>query len=156
MLKIVLILLVSAMMLVDYSSPMSIPFDSPKIVGRFKREKEDVADFNVNLSSIKLNTRTGLSCGGYYVFAQICKNSGDSEYCCEDELVQNGDDGFNAGDTIEAQFNNCTEFEFSADDKDNLSIKLTSWNEETKESGVFLPRGFRNTFPNWKIHSIIS
>ena len=94
-------------------------------------KKNPSLDFNASLSSIKLKTRTGISCGGYYVFAQICKNFSDSEYCCEDEIVQNGDDGFNAGDTIEAQFNNCTEFEFSADDKDNLSIELTSWNEKT-------------------------
>ena len=86
---------------------------------------------------MKLKTRTGISCGGFYIFAQICKKSSDAEYCCEDEIVQNGADGFDAGETIEAQFNNCTEFEFSTDDKYNLSVKLTSWNEKTVSSSDY-------------------
>ena len=39
------------------------------------------------LSTIKLTTTSGTSCGGYFVFVQICKK----EKCCEDEIVNNLD-----------------------------------------------------------------
>ena len=77
----------------------------------------------------------------------------DAEYCCEDEIVQNGADGFDAGETIEGElFNNCTEFEFSIDDKDNLSVKLTSWNEKTVSSEWLLIRitDFRCPSPKYE------
>ena len=50
--------------------------------------------------------------------------------CCEDEIVKNGDDGFDAGDTIESKFENCAKFALAAT-FDNLTVKLTGWNELT-------------------------
>ena len=50
--------------------------------------------------------------------------------CCEDEIVKNGDDGFDSGDTIESKLENCAKFVF-APTIDNLTVTLTGWNELT-------------------------
>ena len=44
--------------------------------------------------------------------------------------MKNGDDGFDAGDTIESKFENCAKFVL-APTIDNLTVKLTGWNELT-------------------------
>ena len=47
------------------------------VVDRSKRQAIDRKDnLETGLATIKLTTTTGISCGGFYVFAQICKENG--------------------------------------------------------------------------------
>ena len=80
------------------------------------------------LEKISLSTKRSPECGGFYIFAQICReNSND---CCEDEIVKNENAaGFRGGHTIEANLENCVDFLVSS--RDDLKIKLTSWKEST-------------------------
>ena len=74
-----------------------------------------------------MTTNTGLSCGGFYIFAKICKiNTTD---CCEDEIVNNGDDGFSAGIILQTRLQNCTDFMISPREED-FTIKLSGYNEQ--------------------------
>ena len=81
------------------------------------------------LADLKLTTKNGISCGGYYVFAQIC-SSEQSSTCCEEEIVKNGDTGFKGGDLIQTKLQNCTDF-IATHFEENLTIKLEGWNELT-------------------------
>ena len=63
---------------------------------------------------VKLTTEKGISCGGYYIFLEIC-GVNDTDHlnrpdknCCEDEIVRHGDYGFHGGDTIINEFNRWT------------------------------------------------
>ena len=82
------------------------------------------------LAELKLTTKKGMSCGGYYVFAQICSSAEQNQICCEEEIVKNGDIGFKGGEIIQSKLQNCTEFIASHIDED-LTIKLEGWNELT-------------------------
>ena len=76
-----------------------------------------------------MTTNTGTSCGGYYIFAKICKaNTTDSD-CCEDEIVNNGDDGFDAGIILQTRLQNCNDFRISPREED-FTIKLSGYNEQ--------------------------
>ena len=47
------------------------------VLERSKRQTFDRKDdLETGLATIKLTTTTGISCGGFYVFAQICKENG--------------------------------------------------------------------------------
>ena len=47
------------------------------VLDRSKRQAIDRKDdLETGLATIKLTTTTGISCGGFYVFAQICKENG--------------------------------------------------------------------------------
>ena len=47
------------------------------VLERSKRQTIDRKDdLETGLATIKLTTTTGISCGGFYVFAQICKENG--------------------------------------------------------------------------------
>ena len=82
----------------------------------------------MKLANITLKTNTGVSCGGWFVFAKICNI--DSGKCCEEEIVNNGNSGFDDGDTIVRQFQgSCYNLLLTYDD--SLTIKLTSWEELT-------------------------
>ena len=76
---------------------------------------------------IKLNTESGISCGGWFLFAKICREN--TAYCCEEEIVyKNISNGFSGGDTIEAKLFDCSKF-LVDNKKENLNIKLTSFEE---------------------------
>ena len=77
------------------------------------------------LEKITLTTKRSPECGGFYIFAQICREND----CCEDEIVKNENVGFRGGHTIEATLENCVDFLVSP--RDDLKIKLTSWKEST-------------------------
>ena len=50
------------------------------VLDRSKRQAIDRKDdLETGLATIKLTTTTGISCGGFYVFAQICKENGISK-----------------------------------------------------------------------------
>ena len=86
--------------------------------------------------NIKLTTNTGTSCGGYYIFAKICKaNTTDSD-CCQDEIVNNGDDGFDAGIILQTRLQNCNDFRISPREED-FTIKLSGYNEQEVSTDIF-------------------
>ena len=112
---------------------VSLIFLFTKINGLFlERSKRQTIDrkndLETGLATIKLTTASGISCGGFYVFAKICKENGIENDCCEDEIVKKGDDGFSGGDIIESKFDNCAKFAL-APTLDNLTVYLTGWNE---------------------------
>ena len=94
-----------------------------------------------------------MSCGGYYVFAQICSSAEQNQICCEEEIVKNGDIGFKGGEIIQSKLQNCTEFIASHIDKD-LTIKLEGWNELTvSQFNCFKYNSFIYFFINSKFFS---
>jgi hypothetical protein len=84
------------------------------------------------LAAIKLTTKDGISCGGYYLFAQIC-SAEQNGTCCEEEIVKNGNTGFEGGEIIQTKLQNCTDF-IDLHIEEDLTIKLEGWNELTKNS----------------------
>ena len=82
----------------------------------------------MKLANLTLKTSTGTSCGGRYVYAKICNiNSGK---CCEEEIVNNGNNGFSGGDTIVKQFQGSC-YNLLITYFDSLTIKLSGWEELT-------------------------
>ena len=82
------------------------------------------------LEKITLTTKRSPECGGFYIFAQICRENNSNNDCCEEEIVKNENVGFRGGHTIEATLENCVDFLVSTP-RDDLKIKLTSWKEST-------------------------
>ena len=82
-----------------------------------------------DLAALKLTIKKGISCGGYYIFAQIC-SAEQNRICCEEEIVKNGDNGFEGGETIQTKFQNCNDF-IALHIEEDLTIKLEGWNELT-------------------------
>ena len=51
----------------------------------------------------------------------------DSKDCCEEEIIRRGDDGFDAGTTIQTKLKgDCTTAKIDVR-SDNLKIKLSGW-----------------------------
>jgi len=73
-----------------------------------------------------LTTKSGLSCGGYFVFVKICQQNTDN--CCEEQIVKDGKVGFVAGDVITNELKTCSEF-MESHTRDTLEANLTGWNE---------------------------
>ena len=96
----------------------------------FTKKSKSISVTTPELAELKLTTKKGMSCGGYYVFAQFCSSAEQNQICCEEEIVKNGDIGFKGGETIQSKLQNCTEFIASHIDED-LTIKLEGWNELT-------------------------
>ena len=96
----------------------------------FTKKSKSISVTTPELAELKLTTKKGMSCGGYYVFAQICSSAEQNQICCEEEIVKNGDIGFKGGEIIQSKLQNCTEFIASHIDED-LTIKLEGWNELT-------------------------
>ena len=96
----------------------------------FTKKSKSISVTTPELAELKLTTKKGMSCGGYYVFAQICSSAEQNQMCCEEEIVKNGDIGFKGGEIIQSKLQNCTEFIASHIDED-LTIKLEGWNELT-------------------------
>ena len=96
----------------------------------FTKKSKSISVTTPALAELKLTTKKGMSCGGYYVFAQICSSAEQNQMCCEEEIVKNGDIGFKGGEIIQSKLQNCTEFIASHIDED-LTIKLEGWNELT-------------------------
>ena len=96
----------------------------------FTKKSKSISVTTPELAELKLTTKKGMSCGGYYVFAQICSSAEQNQICCEEEIVKNGDIGFKGGEIIQSKLQSCTEFIASHIDED-LTIKLEGWNELT-------------------------
>ena len=78
------------------------------------------------MANVKLTTKSGSSCGGYFVFVKICQQNTDN--CCEEQIVKNGKVGFDAGDVITNELKTCSEF-MESHTRDILEANLTGWNE---------------------------
>ena len=85
---------------------------------------------------IRLNTESGIACGGYVLVVEICRMNTfpddqiDPEpSCCKEEIVyKNISNGFSGGDTLEAKLFDCSKL-LSDNKKENLNIKLTSFEQ---------------------------
>ena len=76
--------------------------------------------------NITLATESGISCGGWAIFAQICvRNTSD---CCEEQIIEDPASGFSGGDVIAAQLEHCSSF-VNLNMRKPLSVKLDSWQE---------------------------
>ena len=73
-----------------------------------------------------MTTKSGTSCGGYFVFVKICQQNTDN--CCEEQIVKNGNVGFSKGDDITNELKNCSAF-MASHIRDTLEAKLTGWND---------------------------
>ena len=78
------------------------------------------------MANAKLTTKSGIACGGYFVFVKICQQS--TKDCCEEQVVKNGILGFSGGDTIMNKLKKCSAF-MASHIKDILEAELTGWNE---------------------------
>ena len=88
------------------------------------------------MADLKLTIKKGISCGGYYVFAQICSEE-QNRTCCEEEIIKNGDTGFQGGEIIQTKLQTCTDF-IATHFEEDLTIKLEGWNELTVSQRNFL------------------
>ena len=77
------------------------------------------------LSKLELSIYNGFKCGGYYIFVEICNN----DSCCEDQITPNPEIGFDQGDKINVELNDCKSMVVSFANKNDFKISLTSWNE---------------------------
>ena len=99
----------------------------------FKKEFDIVGS---EFARIKLNTESGLACGGYFLVVEICRiNTFPDDQidpdpsCCKEEIVyKNISNGFSGGDTLEAKLFDCSKL-LSDNKKENLNIKLTSFEQ---------------------------
>ena len=82
---------------------------------------------STKLSKIKLTTRSGFSCGGWALFAQICPL--DLQNCCEEQIVSNPGQGFSGGDTIIKDLKRCNNFTMPIPYGNNFQIRFTSYEE---------------------------
>ena len=78
------------------------------------------------MASVKLTIKSGLSCGGYFVFVKICQQS--TENCCEEQIVKNGKIGFHGSDEILNELKKCSSF-MASHITDILEADLAGWNE---------------------------
>ena len=84
---------------------------------------------STKLSKIKLKTGSGISCGGWALFAQICPV--DLQNCCEEQIVPNPGEGFSGGDTIINDLKKCNNFTMPIPYGNDFQIKFTSYEETT-------------------------
>ena len=82
---------------------------------------------STKLSKIKLTTRSGFSCGGWALFAQICSLN----FCCEEQIVSNPGQGFSGGDIIIKDLKRCNNFTMPIPYGNDFQIRFTSYEETT-------------------------
>jgi len=97
---------------------------SAQLQSQFRREE-------AALSTITVNIKDSNNCGGYALFARICINL----VCCEEQLTFE-QEGFYKGDSIQAEFQDCSCMFCSFDEvQKNATITLYSYEDD-----------FQNTF----------
>ena len=84
---------------------------------------------DLGIADANLTTESGISCGGWALFAQICadKDCGNS---CEEQIIEDPTKGFSGGTTILAKLKYCSDF-ISSNIEEYLFVKLTGWNDIT-------------------------
>jgi len=79
--------------------------------------------------NINVKVETGVSCGGYYVFAKMCTKNGFT--CCEEQIVPDPKSGFSGGAQISHFFSgDCKTFPIQI----NQDLTLSGWNDDSKKS----------------------
>ena len=79
-----------------------------KVEGRFNFRLQPRSGSQY-FEKINVKVESGVSCGGYYVFAKICTKNGLT--CCEEQIVPDPKAGFSGGSQISATFSgDCKSF----------------------------------------------
>ena len=87
------------------------------------------SSLDLGIANAKLTTESGISCGGYALFVQICADK-DCDNSCEEQIIEDPTKGFSGGETILAKLNNCSNF-ISSHIEEYFFVKLTSWDDLT-------------------------
>ena len=77
---------------------------------------------------INVKIESGVSCGGYYVFAKICTRNGF--ICCEEQIVPDPKSGFSGGTQLSHDFSgegDCKSFPI----QENQNLTLSGWNDDS-------------------------
>ena len=76
--------------------------------------------------NINVKIESGVSCGGYYVFAKICTKNGFT--CCEEQIVPDPKSGFSGGAQLSYDFSeDCKSFPIQM----NQNLTLSGWNDDS-------------------------
>ena len=79
-----------------------------KVEGRFNFRLQDRPSSDY-FKNINVKIESGVSCGGYYVFAKICTKNGFA--CCEEQIVPDPKSGFSGGAQLSYDFSgDCKSF----------------------------------------------
>ena len=87
------------------------------------------SSLDLGIANAKLTTESGISCGGWALFAQICADK-DCDNSCEEQIIEDPTKGYSGGDTILAKLNNCSKF-IRLHIEQYFFFKLTSWDDLT-------------------------
>ena len=87
------------------------------------------SSLDLGIANAKLTTESGISCGGYALFVQICADK-DCDNSCEEQIIEDPTKGYSGGETILAKLNNCSNF-ISSHIEEYFFVKLTSWDDLT-------------------------
>jgi len=99
-----------------------------KVEGRFNFRLQPRSGSQY-FEKINVKVESGVSCGGYYVFAKICTKNGLT--CCEEQIVPDPKAGFSGGSQISATFSgDCKSFPLQI----NQDLTLSGWNDDSKKS----------------------
>ena len=81
---------------------------------------------------IHVEVGPGTSCGGHFVFAEIC-DAGDAgnKKCCMDQITPDPYEGFKAGRKFIGKFRNCSSTMDVRNNGKDYILKLSSFNEIT-------------------------
>ena len=96
-----------------------------KVEGRFnfRLQLRPSSDYFKN---INVKIESGVSCGGYYVFAKICTKNGFT--CCEEQIVPDPKSGFSGGTQFPHTFSgDCKTFPI----QENQNLTLSGWNDDS-------------------------
>ena len=94
-----------------------------KVEGRFNFRLQTSSQY---FEKINVKVESGVSCGGYYVFAKICTKNGFT--CCEEQIVPDPKSGFSGGTQFPHTFSgDCKTFPIQM----NQNLTLSGWNDDS-------------------------
>jgi hypothetical protein len=99
-----------------------------KVEGRFNLRLQPRSSSQY-FEKINVKIESGVSCGGYYLFAKICTRSEFT--CCEEQIVPDPKSGFSGGTQISELFSgDCKSFPIQI----HQNLTLSGWNDDSKKS----------------------
>ena len=84
---------------------------------------------DLGIANANFTTESGISCGGWALFAQICADR-NCDNSCEEQIIEDPTKGFSGGATILAKLNHCSDF-ITSNIEEYLFVKLTGWDDIT-------------------------
>ena len=106
-----------------------------KVEGRFNLRLQPRSSSQY-FEKINVKIESGVSCGGYYLFAKICTRNEFT--CCEEQIVPDPKSGFSGGTQISELFSgDCKSFPIQI----NQNLTLSGWNDDSV-SGIILLKNF--------------